>query len=124
MLAECLASLIIRSPNFRNRVRGTVDYFRERMGIKTPADSNLVGMNVRDGQRMLSKSFARRGKFVVMRATEGEFIFGDGFFHTISSAVDEPLTPKCVIPLTPELAVFIYDADAILRLSKALRHES
>lgn len=106
MLAECLASLIIRSPNFRHRVRLTVDGYREGFGLQEPANKNLIGMNVQHSQKMLSACFVRRGKFVVMRASEGEFIFGDGFHHTISSSANEPYAPRCLVPLTPEMAIF------------------
>lgn len=106
IMGECLASLIARSPNFRHRVKATVDHMRQRIGITGEADKNLVRANVAHTQRMLADCFARRGKFVVMRATEGEFIFGDGFFHSVSSSGNEPYAPRCLIPLTPEMAVF------------------
>ena len=37
---------------------------------------------------------------------ESEFIFGDGFLHNISSVANTPHCPRCLIPLTPEIAVF------------------
>jgi hypothetical protein len=45
------------------------------------------------------------GKFVVLRASDQEFIFGDGFLHNFSS-LDHPMHARCLIPITPEIAVF------------------
>jgi hypothetical protein len=106
-LAECLASLIIRSPGFRNRVRLQTEEMRRRMGFPDPtAEQKLIGMNVRGGQRMLSDAMARGGKFAVLRSGLREFIFGDGFLHNIHSVANAPMTPRCLIPLTPEIAIF------------------
>jgi hypothetical protein len=82
---------------------------RAKIGFQTDAhDAHaLVGLNVRDGQRLLGGSMSRAGKFTVLRAPPGEeFIFGDGFLHNISHLSSEPWTPRCLVPLTPELAIF------------------
>lgn len=106
-LAECLASLIVRGPALRSRVGQTVEYYRGRMGLKdVTADAKLIGANIRNGQRVLANAMARGGKYAILRAASGEFIFGDGFYHNISSVTDAPLGPRAIIPLTPEIAVF------------------
>jgi len=105
-LAECLASLIARSPNFRQRIRITTDYYRGRFGLPAiGADKTLIGMNVRRAQKTFSEAMRGGGKFVVLHSGAQEFVFGDGFLHNFSSA-DRPLAPRCLVPLTPEIAVF------------------
>ncbi len=105
-VGECLASLIVRSPGFRATVRRTTEYYRARMGMSEPAaDKNLIGLNVRSAQRLIAPAM-KRGKFVVLLAGEREFIFGDGFLHNISSTGNPPHNPRCLVPITPEAAIF------------------
>lgn len=78
-LAECLASLIVRSPNFRSRVRGIPESYLGNVGPKdTAMEDRLVGMNVSNGQQVLSQAMAIGGKFSVLLSGDQEFIFGDG----------------------------------------------
>lgn len=106
ILAECLASLIARSPNLRQRVRLTAAYYQRDFGLRDPTDERLVGLNSQHAQESIASAMARRGKFVVLWAGDREFIFGDGFLHNISMPNNPPLSPRCLIPLTPGLAVF------------------
>ena len=107
MLSESLASLVARSPSLRNRVRLTTEYYRTRMGFPDPsASSALIGLNVRDAQRVLRDAFVSRGKYAVLFSGSSEFIFGDGFFHNISSVSNRPSSPRCLIPITPDIAIF------------------
>jgi hypothetical protein len=41
----------------------------------------------------------------VLHAGSEEFIFGDGFLHSFTG-IDHPMHARCLIPLTPALAVF------------------
>jgi hypothetical protein len=104
-LAECLASLIVRSPRFRYCVRLTTDHYRGRMGFSQPAEQTLIGLNVRHCQTAFRKAM-QRGKFCVMDAGRSEFIFGDGFLSNFSSSAGAPYSPMCLIPITPEIAVY------------------
>lgn len=104
-LTECLASLIVRSPNFRYRLRLTAEYYQSMMGVKYPVPQSLIGLNARGGQEHVGGAMARRGKFAVLLSGDSEFIFGDGFLHNVSSANNPPHNPRCLIPLTPEIAV-------------------
>ena len=105
-LGMCLASIIARSPSFLFRVKRITEAMRRRhFGITEPAEKHLIGMNVRDAQSTLS-SIMDRGKFAILFSGQQEFIFGDGFFHNISSVSLPPTSPRCLIPLTPEVAVF------------------
>lgn len=107
ILAECLASLIVRSPCFRARVYRSTEYLRRRFGFNDPTpEKHLIGMNVRNGQQNLTKAMIGGGKFAVLLSGTEEFIFGDGFMHNISAVTDPPMCPRCLIPITPEIAVF------------------
>jgi hypothetical protein len=106
LLAECLASLIVRSPSLRHRIRLTTEYYRERIGLRDPtARHSLIAASVRGGQRVLARAMATRGKFAVLFAGEAEFVFGDGFLHNIHDVANAPMNPCCLVPLTPEIAV-------------------
>lgn len=106
MIGECLASLIARSPSFRQRISKTAEYYRGRFGFKDPApDKSLIGLSVRGAQKEFSNTLKSGGKFVVLFSGQQEFIFGDGFLHNFSSA-HRPLAPRCLVPLTPEIAIF------------------
>jgi len=101
-----LASLIARSPGFRHRIDIRTNAMRGRFGL--PAiwnDSILQGMNVRHAQATLSRAMTR-GKIVVLLGGTREFTFGDGFLHNVSSISHSPHTPRCLVPLTPEVAIF------------------
>jgi hypothetical protein len=106
MLAECLASLIVRSPRFRNCVRSTTEYYRGRFGFTQPAEPALIGLGVRHCQEMFERALRRPGKFAIISAGSREFIFGDGFLSNFVSAAAAPVSPRCFVPITPEVAVF------------------
>ena len=106
-MAECVASLIVRSPGMRHAVRVTTEYYRERIGLPEPkADESLLGANLRSGQRMLGDTMKRRGKFAILHSPDRELIFADGFLHNISGFVNQPSSPQCLVPITPEIALF------------------
>jgi len=106
MLAECLASLIARSPSFRDRVSRTSEHYRGLFGFPDPKpEKTLVAAGVRGAQEAFSCALRSAGKFVVLHAGKQEFIFGDGFLHSFYG-LDPPMNPRCLIPLTPEIAVF------------------
>ncbi len=110
-LAECLASLIVRSPSLRSRIRLTTEYYRKRLGFEDPiAGESLISINLRSGQENLSKSMSAKGKFAVLLSGNQEFIFGDGFLNNVSSVTDVRWNPSCLVPLTPEIAVFYTSA--------------
>ena len=103
-LAMCLVSLAVRSPSNRESVASTVRHIRDDPNIPSWEMNNLVGANIRDDQKRLSKR-AGDGKFAVLLAKRGEFIFGDGFPHNIRSPVQGMPSPRMVVPVTPKIAV-------------------
>ena len=121
LLAQCCASLIVRSPSLRSRVRMTIESSRRAFGIESfEANQSLVAMNVRAGQQELSRSIVGGGKFAVLLSGENEFIFGDGFFHNVSAVNGPVYSPRFLIPLTPEIAVTYTRPSSYLSHPKAL----
>lgn len=107
LLGECLASLIVRSPSLRDRVRITTEYYRGRFGMADPtADKNLISSNIMNGQPKLAREMATSGKFTILLSDEDEFIFGDGFLHSVHQVNDPILSLRCLIPVTPNIALF------------------
>jgi hypothetical protein len=105
-LTTCIVSLIVRSPRFRNSIRGTVQHIRGEMGMIDPEiDDSLVAMNMRDCQQRFSKALSGWGKFAVLYTDCGEFIFGDGFLHNLTSNTNLLLPRRCLVPLTPTMTI-------------------
>lgn len=108
-LAECLSSLIVRSPWSRNKIRlGAQSSYHADGFMDWKPDKNLIAANMAHTHPVFRRHIAGGGKFVVMRAEKGEFICGDGFLHSFPSTPDRPLSPRCLIPLLPEITVLYF----------------
>lgn len=106
-LTECVVSLIVRSPAFRHSIRSTTEYYQERLGLaKVEAHDALIGLNMRGCQHLFTQAISGRGKFVALYSDAREFIFGDGFLHNFQATTTAPLTPRCLVPLTPTVSIF------------------
>jgi hypothetical protein len=105
-LAECLASLVIRSPAMRHRIRQGVEFYRKEFGITDyQADKTLIAANMRPMLQSFAHHIKVTGKFAVLFAEDCEFIFGDGFLQSFPTRVPAYCRPKCIIPLTPAMSV-------------------
>lgn len=63
-------------------------------------------MNIRNGQAVLAEALMN-AKFCVLWSGEREFIFGDGFLHNVHDLNNPPWKPHGIVPITPEIAIFI-----------------
>ncbi|CAN5387741.1 hypothetical protein BH09PSE2_BH09PSE2_21580 [soil metagenome] len=103
LVSECIISLVVRSPRSRDSAVALAEHYR---GPLPERERNaLIGLNLRNAQADLSRSFGSRGKFCIIHSPEHEFIFGDGFFFNIHLPAQSVHTPKIVVPLTPTLAI-------------------
>ena len=102
-LIECVVSLAIRSPKNREAAVAWAEQLRGPLPSKER--NRLIGANMRNDMANAVKSLGGRGKFVAIFSPEREFIFGDGFFHTIRSPANSVSDAKIFVPLTPSLAV-------------------
>lgn len=97
-LAECLASLIARSPGFRNLIRLTVEDARTGPE-EVAANKTLIAANVNGCYEKFARSIGGGGKFLVAYSGFGEFVFGDGFLHNFTS-IGLAIEPICFVSLT------------------------
>lgn len=104
-LGECIASLIVRSPAFRNLMRLTADSGRGGLpyGSATEAYS-LIASNIANEYRRISRALQSGGKILIMYSESSEFIFGEGFLHNLGGG-GISANAKFLVPLTPNMAV-------------------
>lgn len=105
MLTESVVSLAVRSP--RNREASVALAEKIRGSIPNFERNALIGMNMRQSQRIISDTIGARGKFAVLFSTGREFIFGDGFFHNCTAVCNPPHAPKLLVPITPGISVIV-----------------
>jgi hypothetical protein len=102
-LVESLVSLAVRSPKFRAAAVSLAVHLR---GPLCPDERHVLeAMNMRHCQRMIADGCKRGGKLVALYAKEGEFIFGDGFYNSATGVSAPPISPRILVPLTPQIAV-------------------
>lgn len=107
ILMECMLSLIVRGPRFRNSIRLLVQTIQARAGAEPPkVDELLINMNLRHALNLFKSNLGTRGKFLILKSPQQEFIFGDGFFHNFTSCSSAPHNPRVLVPLLPGLCVF------------------
>jgi hypothetical protein len=104
-LTECVVSLAVRSPMNREASVAAAEHIRGP--LKNPERERLIAANMRNSQRVVADSIGASAKFAVLFSGAKEFIFGDGFFHNVTAAVNRPLAPTIVAPITPEITVIV-----------------
>ncbi|MCF7964025.1 MAG: DUF4238 domain-containing protein [Methylobacter tundripaludum] len=100
ILLECLLSLVVRSPRFRNSIKLTIEHFG------ATANEKVINLNLRDTFDKFKTSLFGRGKFAVVFSSEQEFIFGDGFYHNFTSSIGVPMEPRIIVPILPNICIF------------------
>ncbi|QVN02008.1 hypothetical protein JYG38_00670 [Pseudomonas rhodesiae] len=105
LLTECAVSLAVRSPMNREASVSIAESFRGP--IPTRERNALIGLNMRNSQRMIADSIGCNGKFAILFTESKEFIFGDGIFNNISGCTNPPHNPKILVALTPNISVII-----------------
>lgn len=105
LMTECAVSLAIRGPMNRAACASLAEQLR---GTLRPAERNaLIGLNMRNSQRIVADSIGSRAKFVVLYSQTKEFVFGDGFFHNITNVRMGPNAPKMLVPVTPNISILV-----------------
>jgi len=105
LLTACVVSLAVRSP--MNREASVSLAERLRGPIPNPERNALIGLNMRQSQRLITDAIGANGKFAVLFSQVREFIFGDGFFHNVRAVVNPPLSPKILAPITPTISIVV-----------------
>lgn len=102
-MLESLTSLAIRSPMTREACVSVAEHFRGPLPERER--NSLIAINLRDMHSRAVKSFGVRGKAAVILSPDREFVFGDGFYHNLTSPSAAPPSPAIFAPLTPRLAL-------------------
>jgi len=102
-LRECILSLIVRSPMYRNSLNNLVLGFRGE--LEKSESKLLTTSNLGTAYRELIKNSKGRGRLVILFSDYAEFIYGDGIYSNISSTVHHLTDLRVVIPFTPNIAV-------------------
>lgn len=100
LLLDCLLSLVVRSPRFRNQIKNNIEQFGGHN-----ASELLISLNQRDTFEKFKNSLSHQGKFSVILSNEQEFVFGDGFYQNFVSSIDIPLEPRMIVPILPDICV-------------------
>ncbi len=104
-LTECVVSLAVRGPLNREASVFLAEHLRGP--IPKQERETLIGLNMRNSQRIISDSIGSNAKFAVLFSQGKEFIFGDGFFHNVKAVVNLPIHPTILAPITPNLSVIV-----------------
>lgn len=106
-LAECLASLVVRSPRLRYLSEKHVAEFQlQTIGFEEPRNLHqTAGANLMRCQEPFARDIRTGGKFAFLIAQEDNFVFGDGFMSNINPSPDRGLNPMAVTAFTPQVAV-------------------
>lgn len=102
-LRECIISLAVRSPNYRNAQNSFVEMLRGK--LEKAESKRLITVNIHQKYGTLVRNSKGIGKFAILFSEEFEFIYGDGFYSNINAATEHLFGVKIVIPMTPHIAV-------------------
>lgn len=104
-MTECAVSLAVRGPMNREASVEAAEHLRGP--IESAEKNALIGLNMRNSQRVIADSIGARGKFVAVYSQDKEFVFGDGFFHNVGNAQMAPHSPKLFVPITPQICILV-----------------
>ncbi len=106
-LAECLASLVVRSPRMREQTERYIAHrqvhwagFAEPRNVEFTAGGALSQL-----QKPFATAMRTGGKIGILIAPTPSFLFGDGFMHNFHDNSHIPLRAMAMVALTPTIAV-------------------
>lgn len=102
-LRECIISLAVRSPKYRNAQNSLVESFRGK--LEKTESKRLIAANINQKYKTLINNSKGAGKFAILFSEKNEFIYGDGFYTNINAATEHLSGLKIVIPMTPFITV-------------------
>jgi len=101
ILRECIISLAVRSPKYRNAQNSFVESFRGKLEKKE--SKRLIAANINQKYKTLVENSKGAGKFTLLFSEKNEFIYGDGFYSNINATTENLSGLKMVIPMTPHI---------------------
>ncbi|WP_309084064.1 DUF4238 domain-containing protein [Chelativorans sp.] len=104
LLAECVASLVVRSPRFRDIVMRSVNSFG---AYKDPVSERhqIIAMNIGSCFPAVTRSLEHCGLKFVLFSGDDEFVFGDGCLHNFNGWADPNYSARLLIPIVPQIAL-------------------
>ncbi|HEY4940033.1 MAG TPA: hypothetical protein VII56_01290 [Rhizomicrobium sp.] len=106
-LSEGLASLVIRSPGYREFIRLNTNHYRERFGLPgIDGRDNLIAGQIHQWYSTAVASF-QSANVVFLYSKAQEFIFGEGYLNNFQGT-SYTFNLRAVVPLAPELAVICF----------------
>lgn len=106
-LAECLASLVVRSPRLRNLAEKWIAESQVRdFGFQEPHNVHITASgNLARCQQPFAREIRTGGKIAFLLAGAESFLFGDGFMTNFHPGPDRVLRPMAMVAFTPKVAV-------------------
>jgi hypothetical protein len=117
--ASPIASLVVRSPQFRNSIKLFVDQFRPSDRPLGRTD-NLYPANISGAWQAASQDMITGGGLLFLFADSGEFIYGDGHFNDFNISSNRRGSAKCIVPLLPKVAAAPFKVTRYNTLPKVL----
>lgn len=103
LLRECMISLLVRTPKYRNSIEDLVTSLR---GELPKAEAKmLISSNVHQNYKQLLKSSYNCGRLAILFSRTDEFIYGDGLYTNLTVNTQNLSNFKAVIPFTPNIVV-------------------
>lgn len=100
---EFIASLIVRSPQFRSKAKITVESYGS-YGNDISHKHHIIPANIAGAYKMASRAIASTGLKFVLFSEGREFFYGDGFLNNVPLTNHYVGGVNCVVPLTPDMA--------------------
>ncbi|MCX7296053.1 MAG: DUF4238 domain-containing protein [Hyphomicrobiales bacterium] len=105
-LAECLSSLVVRSPRSRNNIKITIESYLSNDNIEEHyVDKTLIAANMHASHGIFTSVINGGGRFIALICDESELVYGDGFLHNFPIGTDRPISGRFIIPVLPSLAI-------------------
>ena len=104
--SEGLASLVLRSPEYRNRILLNTNHYRRAFGLSDADARGGVAGNIHQWYHMAVSDF-RNAFLLLLFSKSNEFIFGEGYLNNVAGSTYTHQL-RAVLPLTPELAVIAF----------------
>lgn len=112
-LAEGVAALVLRSPGFRNYIRGNTSSMRKDFGLPPiSARDSLIAGQIHQWYSTAVQSF-QQANMILLFSRAKEFILGEGYLNNVRGS-SYTFALRAVVPLTPELVVICYSGSGLV----------
>jgi hypothetical protein len=100
---ECLISLLVRSPRYRNGICYLIESLRGK--LPKAEEKSLVSSNIHQKYRALVNKSLNTGKLLVLFSEQDEFIYGDGLFSNLTVNTQSFSDFYSLVPFTPSISL-------------------